>query len=342
MIAALVSACASNGSAGGGGAPGLDGAGGQPSAPASAATSATTGATSTPAAAAEPGILAVTKAGALVRLDPATGVVRQTLVRSGVLGDEISASAGTIYFAVRNGCNGTIKSVPAGGGRAAVVTAGSLPAISPDGTKLAYASQPSLTEACQGTGNPVPLYSLKIRSLSSGATVTLPQVPASQDTGLPAPISHLSWAADNNHLAVSIASVEDNEGWAVNVVDTGAAHYYLAGSGVTTLPVTGAPNRADSYLREGAYLPDGGLFVSRACCAGFPVRNTSRLMWEVGPDGVLRHQVAVGFADLDHTSLAVSPDGRWLLYLAGNDLYVSSGGARPRLLTTGLIAAAWG
>src|SRR5689334_22113033 len=87
----------------------------------------------------------------------------------------------------------------------------------------------------------------------------------------------------------------------------------------------GSPTPQQSYLREGVYMPDGGLFVSRACCGGDPPRNTSRLMWEVNADGLLTRQVAVGFATVDHTSLDVSADGRWLLYLAGNDLYVSPG-----------------
>jgi len=52
--------------------------------------------------------------------------------------------------------------------------------------------------------------------------------------------------------------------------------------------------------------------------------------------------VAVGYISLDHTSLDVSSDGGWLLYLAGDSLYVSQGGATPRELTTRLIAAAWG
>ncbi len=64
-------------------------------------------------------------------------------------------------------------------------------------------------------------------------------------------------------------------------------------------------------------------------------------MWEVSSSGVLIHQVAIGFASLDHTSLAANASGKWLLYLAGNDLYVSAGGARPRKLATGLIAAAF-
>jgi hypothetical protein len=57
--------------------------------------------------------------------------------------------------------------------------------------------------------------------------------------------------------------------------------------------------------------------------------------------GALVHQVAIGFASLAHTGLAVSPDGNWPLYLAGHDLYVSHSGATPAKLTSGLTAAAW-
>ena len=89
------------------------------------------------------------------------------------------------------------------------------------------------------------------------------------------------------------------------------------------------------------FLPDGNLFVSRACCTGIPVKNTSRLMWEVDISGALVHQVAIGYAALEHTSLDVSRSGHWLLYLAGNDLYVSHNGRVPAKLGTGLAAAAW-
>jgi hypothetical protein len=307
-------------------------------APASASSSASAAAITPPA------IVAVTKGGALVTLNPATGSVSSTLVASHVLGDEISVSStGMVYFAVKHGCNSEIEAIPAAGGNAASLAQGSLPAVSPNGTKLAYANQPSLTIGCIPS-NPdmVPLYHLAIRTLSSGATVNLPMVPTGQDSGLPAPISHLSWASDNDHLAVSIYAVEDNEGWNLNIVDTSQAPYYLSGTGVTSVPVTGSPTAQRSYLREGVYMPNGDLFVSRACCAGVPVRNTSRLMWEVNTSGALVHQVAVGYPNLEHVSLDVSSDGRWLLYLAGTTLYVSQGGATPRELTSGLIAAAWG
>jgi len=295
-------------------------------------------------AATPPGIVAVTARGALVTVDPASGTVLRTLVPAGAAGGEVSVSAtGMVYFAARHGCTSSIEAVPMGGGTAAVIATGSLPAISPDGTKLAYAVQPSLTQSCMPS-NPAltPLYHLDIRTLSTGQTVTLPMVPAGQDAALPAPISHLSWAADNDHLAVSTSAVQDNEGWDLVIIDTSQARYYLTGPGTSDVPVTGEPTARDSYLREGVFMPDGNLFVSRACCAGVPVRNTSRLMWEVTTAGAFVHQVAIGFPNLDHTSLDVSPTGEWLLYLAGTDLYVSPGGATPHEVTSGLVAAAWG
>jgi hypothetical protein len=248
-----------------------------------------------------------------------------------------------VYFAVQNGCTSTIEDIPVSGGSVAVITDGTQPAVSPDGTRLAYASQPSLVLGCVPNSTDMTAsYQLKIRTLSTGVTVSLPPMPASQDTGLPEPIFHLSWSADNQDLAVSIDQVEDNEGYDVTLVNTAQAQYYLTGVGVAAVPVTGSPTPRQSYLREGVYMPNGDLFVSRACCGGDPVVNSSRLMWEVTTSGVLVHQVAIGYPNLDHTSLDVSPDGQWLLYLAGNDLYVSQGGATPKELTTGLIAAAWG
>lgn len=295
-------------------------------------------------AATPPAMVAVNQAGALVTLNPATGVVSSTLVPANVIGDEVSvASSGLVYFAVKQGCKDEVEAIPVGGGSVTTLAQGSEPAVSPDGTKLAYADQPTLAAGCvPHVTDLVSLYHLKIRTLSTGATVSLSMVTKSQDAGLPYPINHLSWAADNDHLAVSIASPEDNEGWNLNVVDTAQAHYYLAGTGVVSVPVTGSPTPQQSYLREGVFMPNGDLFVSRACCGGFPPHNTSRLMWEVGNNGALVHQVAIGYPNLDHVSLDVSSDGNWLLYIAANDLYVSDGGATPRKITSGLIAAAWG
>ncbi len=294
----------------------------------------------------KPGIVAVTTAGALVRLDPSSGSAVQTLAPSGVLGDEISVSpdGAKVYYA-RNagGCKTEVWWVRADGGAPIAIAQGELPAISPDGSKLAFAVEPSLTQGCvPDTPNLAPLYKLVIRTMSTGAEQILPLPPQVRKGGLPSPISHLSWAADSTRLAVSTSAVQDNEGWNVWIVDTSVAKYYVQpGPGVTFVPVTGSPAPHRSYLREGIFLPDDKLFISRACCGGVPIHNTSRLMWVVDLSGNLVHQVAIGFAGLEHYSLAADPSGRWLLYLANHDLYVSQGGNRPSLLGSGFIAATW-
>src|SRR5262249_2616721 len=130
----------------------------------------------------------------------------------------------------------------------------------------------------------------------------------------------------------------------VNIVDTSGAQYYTpigANSSVLSVSVTGSPAPQRSYLREGIFLPDGNLFISRACCGGVPVRNTSRVM--LGGNGAREpaRQVAIGYPNLEHISLAADSTGRWLLYLAGGGLYVSQDGNRPSLLTRGLLAVTW-
>jgi WD40-like Beta Propeller Repeat len=305
------------------------------------------GGSSTPptSATGRPGIVAVTTAGALVMLNSATGAVTSTLVPSDVIDDEVSVSGSTVYFTEGAGCNAEVESVTTSGGDLTAIAAGQLPAISPDGTKLAFTTEPVMSETCvpdPAQASVAAKYKIVIRTLSSGAQqdLTLPaQVRRSQ---LLPPVSHLSWSADGTKLAVSTSAVADNEGWTLYIVDLGVAKYYVGpGAGVTYVPVTGAPTAERSYIREGIFLPDGDLFISRACCGGVPIRNTSRLMWEVSPDGALVHQVAIGYPTLDHVSLSADSTGQWLLYVGGNDLYVSQNGNRPTELTGGLVAAAW-
>lgn len=52
--------------------------------------------------------------------------------------------------------------------------------------------------------------------------------------------------------------------------------------------------------------------------------------------------MAIGFASLTHDSLAAGPDGAWLPYVGGANLYVSDGGAKPaQLSSSGFLAATW-
>src|ERR1039458_5962344 len=78
-----------------------------------------------------PAMAGVTARGALVLLSPATGAPIRTLVRGGVIGDEISVSADgqTIYFSRRHGCVDDVESVAASGGAPTLSTTRTLPAI---------------------------------------------------------------------------------------------------------------------------------------------------------------------------------------------------------------------
>jgi hypothetical protein len=289
-----------------------------------------------------PAMVGVTTRGALVVLSSVTGAPVRTLVPNGVLGDEISVSTDhqLVYFSRRHGCIDDVYSVPVSGGKPILISTGSLPTISPDGSALAFAREPPLTPHCMSGSDMSGQFSLVIHTLSTGVEHVYPMLPSGQTSSLPAPISHLSWSPNGTRLAVSISAVQDNEGWQIVLVDTGTAQDYMTGPGDSYVPVTGAQARR-SYWREGVFLPDGNLFVSRACCAGTPVRNTSKLLWEVTTAGRFRHLVAIGFPGLQHTSLAVNRSGKWLLYVAGTNLYVSEHGARPRQLDGGLVAAAW-
>lgn len=332
----LIAACSSGG---GGARPTVT-----VTAPPSSAPAVVSSNSATPAAG-RPGVVAVTTAGALVKLDPASGAITQTLVPGGVLGDEVAVSpdGSTVYFAAGTGCKTEIESVSSSGGSPTSIAPGELPAISPDGSKLAFADQLLLKQGCiPNQANLAADFKLVVRTITTGAEKILPLSPQVRRGGLFSPISHLSWAPDGVTLAVSTSAIQDNEGWGLYLVNTSAASYYvLPGTGITSVPVTGSPDAQRSYIREGVFQPDGNLFISRACCGGVPVHNTSRLMWQVSPAGTLIHQVAIGYMNEEHVSLAADATGRWLLYLADHDLWVSQGGNIPVRLATGLIAATW-
>jgi hypothetical protein len=318
------------------------------------------GQASTPSESARPGIVAVTSSGALVVLNSSTGTVTRTLVQSGVVGEEIAVSpnGGTAYFTAGSGCSNEIESVPVSGGTPASIASGVLPAVSPDGTKLAFAQEPwFLPASCAASAPLAPSdYVLAVRTLSTGGQANYPMAASSPDIGLPIPILYLSWAPDNASLAVTMSGIQDNEGWNLNILSTASAQYYLSGAGDTQVPVTGSPDPSRSYYTEAAYLPDGNLFVNRNCCIGVdptnPAPADSNLMQEVSTSGSLVAQVAISVQENAHTSLAVDPTGNWLLYLSSatqtepsgvpsGTLYVSQGGTEPTVLTTGITAAAW-
>lgn len=82
--------------------------------------------------------------------------------------------------------------------------------------------------------------------------------------------------------------------------------------------------------------------MNQLCCTSSTSSNgkiMSSLLLEISPSGQQVRQVAEGDLTRDHTSLDATKG--WLLYLSGNDLFVSDDGATPVALSSGFIAAAW-
>lgn len=325
-----------------------------PAAPASTSPGASpspTGVTpsASPARAGLPAFLAgVTTAGAVELLDPATGAVLHS-VAVGAVGDEVSLTpdGASAYFQTAGACYGQVKRLTIATGAtsglvAGGLVAGGLPALSPDGTKLAYAHQPTANDAnptaCQGADASPSAYWVAVRTLATGTEKRYPLPPAVVANGIPLPIAHLSWGADNRHLAVSIATGQDNEQAALLQVDTASDSFYAPATG-GGLPV--AAGRG-FYYREGVFLPNGDLFANVVCCSGYPPSVTATTLVEVNAGtGAVVRQIAVGLTTKDHASLDADASGNWLLYLSGNDLEVSAGGAKPAILASGLVAADW-
>ena len=287
-------------------------------------------------------IVGVTTGGDVEVLDPTTGLPLRTLA-TGATGDEVSVTPDgrSVYFEAVERCVDEIESVPSTGGAVTAVAAGNHPAVSPDGTQLAYMRQPVFTANganCQNDPqDTVPsALALVVRDLRNASERTYPVSPQVVSTGLLMVVDHLSWAADDRRIALSFQETQDNEGWNLAVLYTSSATYETDGT-----PVALAAG-SSSYYREGVFMPNGDIFANVVCCAGLPPTVTSTLLDVVGPSGAVVHQVAIGFNTADHTSLDSDRTGRWLLYLSGHDLLVSQNGQRPYTLASGFVAAAWG
>jgi Tol biopolymer transport system component len=89
------------------------------------------------------------------------------------MGQEIAVSpdGSTVYFSAVGGCTNQIESVPVSGGTPTVIASGVLPAISPDGSKLAYAQEPWYAQgSCPAmTYTDLANYSLAVRTTGTAA-----------------------------------------------------------------------------------------------------------------------------------------------------------------------------
>lgn len=174
--------------------------------------------------------MAVTTGGAVEVLNSTTGIVTATLTgMQDAIGDEVavSPSGQTVYFAVNQTCGDKIESVPIGGGKPTVITSGVLPAVSPDGTELAfvresYSGGPSEINYTCGAVNQTKKAEVVVRDLANGSEQAYPAPP----NALTWPVSHVSWSPDGETLLVSAGPATGTQSWDLLALNLASAKYY--------------------------------------------------------------------------------------------------------------------
>lgn len=137
--------------------------------------------------------------GAVALLDPSSGRIGQVLAPPGTAHAApgsafVSRSTDGGQLVVQGGndicVDGSVLRVPAGGGGPERLATGSTPAVSPDGTQLAYSASDPGSASCAAL--------LVVRDLTSGAERRWPLASAVEGDA----ILSLSWAPDGQALAV--------------------------------------------------------------------------------------------------------------------------------------------
>ena len=288
-----------------------------------------TGSTDDGTSAAGPGAaVAITDDNRVVVVDTRTGAEVRELFRgsppdpkdpgTGDLGGlSVSADGATVWFhRSGHGCAnaGTIYRVPVGGGEAEAVAEGEVPAISADGSQLAYADRRGADE-CAGT--------LVVRDVETGGVTEWRQ---GGDDANPWAISAIAWAPDGRSLAIEMGSDASGIGILDLTVDESL-------DDLSGLPV-GGPNGAP------AWSPDGqDLYATTWCCGDFSFDPASAQIVRVHlADGAVE-EVARPGAYVE--ALDVDASGRWLLYVADGQLFALDADGTATPLGRGYTDAPW-
>jgi hypothetical protein len=256
--------------------------------------------------------------------DPATGVFLE--------GVSLSADRRSAYYAVAGECGmGTVYRVPVDGrGAPERVATGISPALSPDGSKLAFAapggSGPDGRSRCNNQ--------IVVRELATGAERTW-AFPEDADHRLAlyqdGAITKIAWAPDSTRLAYTLSY----EGDSVSILDT-AVHHDLSETQEVVVPDGGGDSRQPAWQASSGRLA----VVNSAfdCCYDDNYTGPPRALL-VDPDLRLTENLLPpgkkpSWLDFDVT-------GDHLLYVDGGTLYRRSRSGVPAAVGTGYVAADW-
>lgn len=251
----------------------------------------------------------------LVEIDPATGqVIREfdAPVGEGAVHLSVTPDGAAVYHEeLWTGCATRLHRAELDGSGSELLGPGLLPAVSPDGTQLAYVSY----ESCIHDN-----HALVVRDLATGQEQIRP---LTQPDGHLARIAGLSWSPDSQRLAVEIGYTPQDD------TNIGAPIHYQAGIVSAADPAGPIGSRQGSFdtqqteIRHTTFRGARGTWVAVAYCCFDP--DVER-----GPAWVVEHearQVRLLDRELERTNqtlveadgpisdIAVDPSGEHILYV---------------------------
>jgi hypothetical protein len=246
-------------------------------------------------------------------------------------GVALSADHRSAYYAVAGPCGeGTVYRVPVDG-RAPPerVATGISPAVSPDGSKLAYAAP----GGAGPDGRPRCDNRIVVRDLRTGAerTWSYPDDPDPLPLYQDGVITRIAWAPDSTRLAFTLSY----EGDSVSILDT-VVDRDLSESKELVVPGGGGDSRHPTWQASSGRVA----VVNSAfeCCFADNYTGPTRTLL-VDPDKMLSEDLLPpgkkpAWLDFDVT-------GHHLLYVDGDRLYRRSGSGSPVAVGRGYVAADW-
>lgn len=191
---------------------------------------------------ADPTIVAVTGEADIVVLG-LDGEIRRTLVPHGTGADGLALSPDgrTVFFSrFATECASEIAQVSVEGGPVVPIGPGRAPAVSFDGTRLAYAADAD----CDGQDE------LVVRELDTGEEQRWPDLdPGAGDEGLPVALTRLSWSPDGRTVAYAV-QLEDGVGMQLHDVTKATT---VTGNARRLQP----PGAAGTVYRDPVYIATG-------------------------------------------------------------------------------------